>query len=173
MGSINYTSATGQQFSINVDDEWVSVVADLDRLESNSDHNYHRQDRKGVRFCSWDVYNEFGNQAAGSTDSAEEQVIEHEAIAEFDAVAQLLREAIDSLPPAWRDLIVQVFVEGRQQAEIAAARGVSKPAITKQKTKALAALRSALEELGVNAELVRGLLANRADSPAHREGEIR
>lgn len=173
MGSINYTSVTGEQFSIDVEDQWVAVVADLDRVESNSDHNYHRQDRKGVRFCSWDAYNGHGNQTAGSASPAEDQVLEHETDVEFDAVAQLLHEAIEALPPSWRELIVDVFVEGIQQAEIAAACGVSKPAITKQKTKALTALRSALEELGVNAELVRGLLANRADSSAHREGEIR
>ncbi len=172
MGSIKYTSATGELFSIDVEDQWVSVVADLDRLESNSDHGYHRQDRKGVRFCSWDAYNEHGNQSAGSAASAEDQVLEHETDAEFDAVAQLLHEAIDTLPPAWRELIVDVFVEGIQQAEIAAARGVSKPAITKQKSKALAALRSALEELGVNAELVRGLLADQAHGLV-QEGEIR
>lgn len=172
MGSINYTSVTGEQFSINVDDEWVSVVDDLDRLESNSDHNYHRQDRKNVRFCSWDAYNEHGNQPAGTAVSAEDLCIVHETDAEYDAVARLLREAIDALPPAWRELLVQIFVDGIQQADIAAARGVSKPAITKQKTKALAALRSALEELGVNAEVVRGLLADQAHGLV-QEGEIR
>ncbi|MGL4831303.1 MAG: RNA polymerase sigma factor, partial [Propionibacteriaceae bacterium] len=168
-GSINYTSATGQQFSIDTDDQWVSIVKELDRQDYNNEHGYHRQDRKGVRFCSWDAYNEFGNQSSGSAASVEAQAICNETDAEFDAVVQLLRKAVDSLPRAWRELIVQVFVEGQSQADIATSRGISKAAVTKQKLNALNALKTALEKAGVNKEMIHGLLLDQAHGLAQKE----
>ncbi|WFM83905.1 sigma factor-like helix-turn-helix DNA-binding protein [Arcanobacterium canis] len=148
MGFIIYTSVAGDPIVVEAEDRWVEIVADLDRQEANSDHNYRRQDRRGVKFCSWDAYNAYGNQEAGATPSAQDIVCENEIATEHEqairAVGELLVDLIEKLPPVQREVFIAVHIQQRPAVEVAASRGVSKAVISKTLKKATERLREGL-----------------------------
>lgn len=170
MGFITYTSVVGDPIVVEAEDRWIEIVTDLDRAEYNNEHGYHRQDRKGVKFCSWDAYNSYGNQEAGSTPSAEGIVCENETATEqehlLQAVGELLVELIKKLPPAQREVFIAIRVEQRPAVEVAAARGVSKAAISKTLKKATEHLREGLIAAGVNSSDLHGLPVSEAHGTA-------
>lgn len=106
MGVITYTSVVGDPIVVEAGDRWVEIVTDLDRIEYNNEHGYHRQDRKNVKFCSWEAYNAYGNQEAGAAPSAEDIVCDNETATEHEqtirALGELLVELIEELPPVQR-----------------------------------------------------------------------
>lgn len=114
MGFITYTSVVSDPIVVEAEDRWVEIVTDLDRQEANSDHNYRRQDRRGVRFCSWAAYNAFGNQEVGAMPSAEGIVCKSETATEHEqairAASKLLVELIKELPPVQREVFIAVHV---------------------------------------------------------------
>lgn len=170
MGSITYTSVLGDPIVVEAEDRWVEIVADLDRIEYNNEHGYHRQDRKGVKFCSWEVYNAYGNQEAGATPSAEDIVCENETATEHEqalrAVGELLAELIKKLPLVQREVFVAVHIQQRPAVGVAAARGVSKAAISKTLKKATERLRDGLVSAGVNSSVLCGLPVSEAHGTA-------
>ena len=58
--------------------------------------------------------------------------------------AETLREALQKLPAAQRELIVQVYFQGRRPAEIARAEGVSRQSISERLQRALKKLQKYL-----------------------------
>ncbi|MGX7140030.1 RNA polymerase sigma factor [Facklamia languida] len=63
--------------------------------------------------------------------------------------AKLLHQAIQYLPSKDQDLIYQIRFEGRSQADVARAEGVSRPAINKRLNRAESKLKEKLAELGL------------------------
>ena len=58
--------------------------------------------------------------------------------------ADALREALQKLPPAQRELIVQVYFQGRRPAEIARAEGVTRQSVSERLQRALKKLQKYL-----------------------------
>lgn len=174
MGFITYRSVVGDPIVVEAEDRWVEIVTELDRQEYNNEHGYHRQDRKGVRFCSWEVYNAYDSQKAGASPSPEDIICDKETIEEKEnairVVGKMLLDAIANLPQVQRSVVIAVLIEGRPAVEVAAERGVSKAAISKTLKKATERLRQALIALGVNSADVSGLLLSEAPGSA-QEGE--
>lgn len=130
----------------------VQEVADaqFSRPDYNSWHNYHRQDRAGAKLSSFEVWNEHGDQPVGATPSPEEiylDKLEDEARVRRD---QVVRAAINSLPPVQRAVVEAVFDDRKRPVDIAAERGVSKAAISQTLTKALKRIEELVLASGVN-----------------------
>lgn len=124
--------------------------AQLSRPKYNNWHNYHRQDRAGAKFSSFEVWNEHGDQPVGATPSPEEiylEKLDDEARVRRDEV---VRAAISSLPPVQRAIVEAVFDDRKRPVDIAAERGVSKAAISKTLTKALKRIEELVLASGVN-----------------------
>ena len=124
--------------------------AQLSRPDYNNWHNYHRQDRAGVKVSSFEVWNEHGEQPVGAAPSPEEIYL-----ANLENEAQLRREqvvraAINALPPVQRAVVEAVFDQGKRPVDVAAERGVSKAAISQTLTKALKRIEEVLLDSGVN-----------------------
>lgn len=176
MGFITYESVAGAPVTIEADDKWVELVAELDRIDYNNERGYHRQDRKYARFCSWEAYNAHGNQMDGAARSAEEEACDNETADEVARTSvrlhDVLEELIADLPEVQRAVFVAVVVQERPAVEVAAERGVSKAAISKTLKKSLTRLRAGLETVGVNSAEVSGLLTGDAPGVA-QEGHSR
>lgn len=172
MGFITYQSVAGDPIVVEAEDRWVEIVTELDRQEYNNEHAYHRQDRKGVRFCSWEVYNAYDSQKAGASPSPEDIVCDKETIEEKEnairVVGEILLDAIVNLPQVQRSVVIAVLIEGRPAVEVAAERGVSKAAISKTLKKAKKRLRQALIAVGVNSADISGLLLSEAQGSAQK-----
>ena len=172
MGFITYQSVVGDPIVVETEDRWVEIVTELNRQEYNNEHDYHRQDRKGVRFCSWEVYNAYGSQKAGASPSPEDIVCDKETIEEKEnairVVGKMLLDAIANLPQVQRSVVIAVLIEGRPAVEVAAERGVSKAAISKTLKKAKKRLRQALIAVGVNSADISGLLLSETQGSAQK-----
>lgn len=170
MGFITYTSVVGNSIVVESEDRWVEIVADLDRIEYNNEHGYHRQDRKGVKFCSWEAYNAYGNQEAGASPSAEYIVCENETATEHEqairTLGELLGELIEKLPPVQREVFIAIHIQQCPAVEVAAARAVSKAAISKTLKKATQRLREGMIAAGVNSSDLGGLPVSEAPNTA-------
>lgn len=125
--------------------------------EYNNWHGYHRQDRKGVRFSSFETWNEHGDQPVGATQSAEELYLERCAEEAADQRAQVVRSAINALPPVQRVVVEAVFDEGKRSVQVAVERGVSPAAISKTLKTALRHIEQVVLASGVNDSEVSGL----------------
>lgn len=112
---IKYKFANGEISEIEVDEELGALLLDLDRQEYNNDHKETR------RHVSLNGMTYEGGVFASYEDIAEivEKAEEHEA----------LRRAMASLSPGQRELLQQVYFEGRTITAIARAEGVSHVAI--------------------------------------------
>lgn len=137
----------------------VQEVADaqFSRPDYNNWHNYHRQDRAGARVSSFEVWNEHGDQPVGAAPSPEEiylEKLEDEARARR---TEVVRAAINSLPPVQRAVVEAIFDDGKRPVDVAAERGVSKAAISKTLTKALKRVEELVLASGVNSADLSGL----------------
>ncbi len=70
------------------------IDARFSRSEYNNWHNYHSQDREGVKFSSFEVWNQHGSQPAGAAPSPEEI-----HLSRLDDEARALRDAVIGLYP--------------------------------------------------------------------------
>lgn len=149
--------------------------AQLSNPEYNNWHAYHRQDRKLVKFCSLEVWNEHGDQALAAGPSAEEENNTFASALKRDADEVerdgLVREAINALPPTQRAIIEAIYDAGRRSKDIAAERGVSPAAVSKAHKRALERLKVLLSEVGVNFPGASGLPLSDTEGVA-QEGEI-
>lgn len=68
------------------------------------------------------------------------------AVAHVDTASQGFWEMVTLLEPKPRRLVIQLFCEGRTEAEIARELGLSQRAVSKRKQAALGALRQCLHE---------------------------
>ena len=145
--------------------------AQLSRPDYNNWHNYHRQDRAGAKVSSFEVWNEHGDQPVGAAPSPEEI-----DLANLEDEAQLRREqivraAINALPPVQRAVVEAVFDQGKRPVDVAAERGVSKAAISKTLKKALEQIERDVITAGVNSASGSGLPLSGTPGAA-QEGRI-
>jgi len=66
-----------------------------------------------------------------------------------DSISKPMREALDSLPTAWRDVLLLTELAGMTYPEIAAALGIAEGTVGSRRTRALALLRERLDVQGV------------------------
>lgn len=145
--------------------------AQLTKPECNNWHAYHRQDRKGVKFGSFEVWNEYGDQSVGAARSSEELYLERCDEELEHQRAQVVRGAINALPPVQRAVVEAVYDEGKRSIEVAAERGVSPAAISKTLKKALQRIEQMVLESEVNVSGGPGLPLS--DTPgAAQEGKL-
>ncbi|MBD7996455.1 sigma-70 family RNA polymerase sigma factor [Arthrobacter sp. Sa2CUA1] len=122
----------------------------LSRAEYNNWHNYHRQDHDGAKFSSFEVWNEHGDLPVGATPSPEDIYL-----ANLDDEAQLrraqvVRAAINALPPVQRTIAEALFDDRKRPVDVATERGVSKAAISQTLAKALKRIEEVVLASGVN-----------------------
>ena len=119
---IKYEFAT-ETVEIEVDEDWGTVLIDLDRQEYNNNHAETR------RHCSLEAYGENHNELAS----------------DMDALGSLLgpdvpddvAEALEQLKPEQRELIQALFFEGVSNEEYARRCGVTPGAISQRKATVL------------------------------------
>lgn len=100
---------------VEVDEEWATVIADLDRKDYNTDHKETR------RHCSLEAYN-LDDALLPSDEDIEQDFIRLED-------KKMLHAALAELLPRQQRLIWQVFFENRTYADIAREDGVDSSAI--------------------------------------------
>ena len=66
-----------------------------------------------------------------------------------DGFSKPMRDALDSLPTTWRDVLLLTELAGMTYPEIAAALGIAEGTVGSRRTRALALLRKRLEVQGV------------------------
>ena len=116
-----------ETLSIDVDEAWVSILADLDREIENNDH-------KERRHCYHIEANVYEGSEYGYTDQ------NIEALFEEPSLAEKLPTAIAKLQPQQQVLIKRIFVQKEKKSAIAAEEGVSPAAITDRLKRIYAAL---------------------------------
>jgi RNA polymerase sigma-70 factor (ECF subfamily) len=65
------------------------------------------------------------------------------------ALSKPMRDALESLPTEWRDVLLLTELAGMTYAEIAAALGIAEGTVGSRRTRALAWLRERLDAPGV------------------------
>jgi len=118
--------------SIEVSDEWSSILIDLDRQEYNNDHKETRR-HYHLDACAYE-----GDDFA---------VDDPRLAALFDdGYIERLPMGISQLQPQQRELLRRVFFNGERPADIARESGVSKAAISDRLQKIYVSLRKKLSE---------------------------
>ena len=117
---------------IEVEENWGRVVLDLDRQEYNNEHAETR------RHCSFEAYSIDGNEIADRTDILKE-VLQEEDYKE-------LYTAIEKLKPRHRKLIIQHYLYGVSQNELAKSEGVTKGALSQSISCAIKNLKKFLKK---------------------------
>lgn len=123
---IKYEFAT-ETVEIDVDENWGTVLIDLDRQEYNNDHAETR------RHCSLDAYGENHTERASENDP-------FVALLSKDT-SEAIEEALRQLKPAHRELIQALFFEGMSNEEYASRCGVTPGAISQRKATAMKKLK--------------------------------
>lgn len=124
----------------------MDVVDDMDRRDRNHEHRYWRQDRRHVRFTSYDAWDPHGRRTAATSRSAEDEFTAREERRRADELTESLHKAIETLPSSQRDLVLALLA-GFTQQEIAQSRGTSPAAISRQKARAISNLRQQLTHI--------------------------
>lgn len=117
--------------TIEVEDQWATVLVDLDREEYNDNH------RETRRHCSLDALNLDDTLIPSSTN------VEADILTKCDY--EQLYKAISELQPQQRELVMRVHFGGEKLADIARAEGVSKMALTNRMKKIYASLQKKLK----------------------------
>lgn len=126
-----YKTATGD-ITIDVEEEWVAILQDCDRLEYNNDH---AETRRHYHFEAC----EYEGQDYAADDGAIERLLE------ADAAKRTVQPALEKLSRSQREAIHAVFYEGLTVKDFADRRGVTGEAITKAKNTALKKMKKFLE----------------------------
>ena len=127
---IRYVFVNGEVSEIEVEEALGGLLLELDRQEANNTRSETR------RHISLSELSYEGSLFDAGIDVPEE------VWARISAEA--LREALQKLPAAQRELIVQVYFQGRRPAEIARAEGVSRQSISERLQRALKKLQKYL-----------------------------
>ena len=112
---IRYEFTNGEISEIEVEDSLGELLVELDRQEYNNDHKETR------RHTSLDGMEYEGALFASPDDPAAELVRKEDAAR--------LRQAMEALSPAQRELVLKVYFEGRSYASIAREEKVDESAI--------------------------------------------
>ena len=129
--TVKYPSVKGQAEVVEISADWAAVLVDLDR------HEYNSNRRETRRHCSLEDFDMYGDFFIGD-DDVECNVIINEATRELYA-------ALDSLSPAQRKLVIDVYFNKVKQKDLAAQRGVRSAAISGQLRTALRHLKKFFE----------------------------
>ena len=116
--------------TIEVEDQWATVLVELDREEYNDNH------RETRRHCSLDALNLDDTYLPSDVD------VEADVIQNADRAR--LYAAIGELQPQQKDLVMRVHFGGEKLADIARSEGVSRMALTNRMKKIYAALEKKL-----------------------------
>ena len=127
---IRYVFVNGEVSEIDVEEALGGLLLELDRQEAN---NTRAETRRHISLSELSY--------EGSLFDAGIDVPE-EVWARISAEA--LREALQKLPAAQRELIVQVYFQGRRPAEIARTEGVSRQSVSERLQRALKKLQKYL-----------------------------
>lgn len=127
---IRYVFVNGEVSEIEVEEALGGLLLELDRKEANNTRSETR------RHISLSELSYEGSLFDAGIDVPEE------VWARISAEA--LREALQKLPPAQRELIVQVYFQGRRPAEIARAEGVTRQSVSERLQRALKKLQKYL-----------------------------
>lgn len=118
--------------TIEVEDQWATVLVDLDRQEYNDNH------RETRRHCSLEALNLDDTYLPSKVD------VEADIIKNADA--EEVRATIEKLKPAHRDLVKALFFEGLSTEEYAKRCGVTPGAISQRKNTAFRKLKILFEK---------------------------
>lgn len=127
---IRYVFVNGEVSEIEVEEALGGLLLELDRQEANNTRSETR------RHISLSELSYEGSLFDAGIDVPEE------VWARISAEA--LREALQKLPAAQRELIVQVYFQGRRPAEIARTEGVSRQSVSERLQRALKKLQKYL-----------------------------
>lgn len=127
---------------------WQRIIEEAGNAEQKNAHSYYRQDRKQVRFCSYEVWNEFGSQDADSIiePSAEEHYL-HDS--EQKDSELYLKQILQSLTPKQLEVLLLCKVRGVSQTAAAQKLGISAVAVHKRLISAIAACQQAASQFGL------------------------
>lgn len=127
-----YESVT-ETIEIEIEDSWVMVLAELDRLDHNSNQTETR------RHCSLNALN------LDDTYLPSDVNVEEDAINSLER--EMIREAIQKLSPRQQRLVFQVYFGGLSYAEIARREGLEQSTIRKATDAAVKKLKKVLKKL--------------------------
>ena len=127
---IRYVFVNGEVSEIEVEEALGGLLLELDRQEAN---NTRAETRRHVSLSELSYE---GSLFDAGID------VQEEVWAQISADA--LREALQKLPAAQRELIVQVYFQGRRPAEIARTEGVSRQSVSERLQRALKKLQKYL-----------------------------
>ena len=131
--NMKYTYKTATEaITIDVSEEWVSLLQDCDRMEYNNDHTETRR-HYHLEACEYE----------GADFVAENDMIER--LIESDDARHKVEPALDRLTPSQRQMIEALFYRDMTAKEYADSRGVSKSFVSKEKVVALKKIKKYLE----------------------------
>ena len=127
---------------------WQHVIDETTEDEQKSARSYYRQDRKQVRFCSYEVWNAFGNQDAESIiePSSEERYLHDTEQSDSELY---LQQILQSLTPKQLEVLLLCKVRGVSQTAAAQELGISAVAVHKRLSSAIAACQQAASQFGL------------------------
>ena len=121
-----------------------AIVQELWNVEERSAHSYYRIDRRFGGNVSYEELSVADREPNGLEASPEEAVLAEEARRQRNDVMRSVLDALRFLTPRQRDIVNGVFFCNRSQADMARTLGITRAAVSKQLSAALARLRAAV-----------------------------
>lgn len=127
---IRYVFVNGEVSEIEVEEALGGLLLELDRQEAN---NTRAETRRHVSLSELSYEGSLFDAGIDVPEAVWAQIS-----------ADALREALQKLPATQRELIVQVYFQGRRPAEIARTEGVSRQSVSERLQRALKKLQKYL-----------------------------
>ena len=127
---IRYVFVNGEVSEIEVEEALGGLLLELDRQEAN---NTRAETRRHVSLSELSYEGSLFDAGIDVPEAVWARIS-----------ADALREALQKLPAAQRELIVQVYFQGRRPAEIARTEGVSRQSVSERLQRALKKLQKYL-----------------------------
>lgn len=127
---IRYVFVNGEVSEIEVEEALGGLLLELDRQEAN---NTRSETRRHISLSELSYEGSLFDAGIDVSEAVWARI-----------TAEALREALQKLPAAQRELIVQVYFQGRRPAEIARTEGVSRQSVSERLQRALKKLQKYL-----------------------------
>ena len=127
---IRYVFVNGEVSEIEVEEALGGLLLELDRQEAN---NTRAETRRHVSLSELSYEGSLFDAGIDVPEAVWARIS-----------ADTLREALQKLPAAQRELIIQVYFQGRRPAEIARTEGVSRQSVSERLQRALKKLQKYL-----------------------------
>lgn len=127
---IRYVFVNGEVSEIEVEEALGGLLLELDRQEAN---NTRSETRRHISLSELSYEGSLFDAGIDVPEAVWARIS-----------AEALREALQKLPAAQRELIVQVYFQGRRPAEIARTEGVSRQSVSERLQRALKKLQKYL-----------------------------